>query len=47
MYHRQRFTIVVNMGNGLGPSLFLMVNQEDWSTSSDSHSFEAHSCEQF
>jgi hypothetical protein len=33
------------MGNGLGQSLFLMVNQEDWSTSPDSHSFEDHSCE--
>jgi hypothetical protein len=51
MYHRQRFPIVVNMGNGLGQSLFLMVTlssgREDWSASSDSHSFEAHSCEQF
>jgi hypothetical protein len=51
MYHRQRFPIVVNMGNGLGQSLFLTVTfisgQEDWSPSSDSHSFEAHSCEQF
>jgi hypothetical protein len=35
------------MGNGLGQSLFLRVTQEDWPTSSDSHSFEAHSCEQF
>jgi hypothetical protein len=51
MYHRQRFPIVVNMGNGLGQSLFLTVTlssgQEDWSASPDSHSFEAHSCEQF
>jgi hypothetical protein len=38
---------MVNMGNGLGQSLFLRVTQEDWSTSSGSHSFEAHSCEQF
>jgi hypothetical protein len=35
------------MGNGLGQSLFLMVNQEDYSASSDSHSFKVHSCEQF
>jgi hypothetical protein len=47
MYHRQRFPIVFNMGNGLGKSLFLMVTQEDWPASLDSHSFEAHSCEQF
>jgi hypothetical protein len=47
MYHRQRFPIVVNMGNGLGQSLFLRVTQEDRSTSSGSHSFEAHSCEKF
>jgi hypothetical protein len=47
MYHRQRFPIVVNMGNGLGQSLFLRVTQEDWPTSPDNHSFEAHSCEQF
>jgi hypothetical protein len=43
--------LVVNIGNGLGQSLFLMVTlssgQEDWSASPDSHSFEAHSCEQF
>jgi hypothetical protein len=32
MYHRQRFPIVVNMGNGLGQSLFLRVTQEDWPT---------------
>jgi hypothetical protein len=42
---------VVNIGNGLGQSLFLMVTlssgQEDWFALSDSHSFEAHSCEQF
>jgi hypothetical protein len=42
---------VVNIGNGIGQSLFLMVTlssgQEDCSTSSDNHSFEAHSCEQF
>jgi hypothetical protein len=47
MYHRQQFPIVVNMGNGLGKSLFLRVTQQDWSASPDSHSFEAHSCEQF
>jgi hypothetical protein len=51
MYHRQRFPIVVNMGNGLGQSLFLTITlssgQEDWFASPDSHSFEAHSCEQF
>jgi hypothetical protein len=35
------------MGNGLGQSLFLRVTQEDWPASPDSHSFEAHSCEQF
>jgi hypothetical protein len=39
------------MGNGLGQSLFLTVTlssgQEDWPASPDSHSFEAHSCEQF
>jgi hypothetical protein len=38
-------------GNGLGQSFFLIVTlssgQEDWSASLDSHSFEAHSCEQF
>jgi hypothetical protein len=43
--------LVVNIGNGLGQSLFLTVTlssgQEDWFTSLDSHSFEAHSCEQF
>jgi hypothetical protein len=43
--------LVVNIGNGLGQSLFLTVTlnsgQEDWSTSPDSHSFEAHSCEHF
>jgi hypothetical protein len=42
---------VVNIGNVLGKYLFLMVTlssgQEDWSTSPESHSFEAHSCEQF
>ena len=51
MYHRHQFPIVVNMGNGLGYSLFLTVTfisgQEDWSASLDSHYFEAHSCEQF
>jgi hypothetical protein len=47
MYHRQRFPIVVNMGNDLGQSLFFMVNQEDWSASPDNHSFEVHSCEHF
>jgi hypothetical protein len=35
MYHRQRLPIVVNMGSGLGQSLFLRVTQEDWPTSSD------------
>jgi hypothetical protein len=35
MYHRQRFPIVVNMGNGLGKSLFLRVTQEDWPASPD------------
>jgi hypothetical protein len=35
------------MGNGLGQSLSLMVTQEEWPTSLDNHSFEAHSCEQF
>jgi hypothetical protein len=35
------------MGNGLGQSLFLRVNQEDYRASLDSHSFEAHSCEKF
>jgi hypothetical protein len=43
--------LMVNMGNGLGQSLFLTVTlnsgQEDWSASSDSHSFEAQSCEKF
>jgi hypothetical protein len=51
MYYRQRFTIVVNMGNGLGHSLFLKVTlnigQEDWFASSNNHSFDANSCEQF
>jgi hypothetical protein len=47
MYYRQEFPIVVNMGNGLGQSLFLRVTQEDRSASSDNHSFEAHSCEKF
>jgi hypothetical protein len=51
MYHRQQFTIVVNMGNGIGKSLFLTVTlssgQEDWSASLDSHFVKAHSCEQF
>jgi hypothetical protein len=51
MYHRQRFPIVINMGNGQGQSLFLTVTfisgQEDWFASPDNHSFEAHSCEQF
>jgi hypothetical protein len=51
MYHRQRFPIMVNMGNGLGQSLFLTITfisgQEEWSASPDSCSFEAHSCEQF
>jgi hypothetical protein len=35
MYHRQRFPIVVNMGNGLGQSLFLRVTQEDRPASLD------------
>jgi hypothetical protein len=43
--------LVDNMGNGLGQSLFFTVTlssgQEDWSTSLDSHSFEAQNCEQF
>jgi hypothetical protein len=47
MYHRQRFPIVVNMGNGLGKSLFLRVTQEDWLASPNNHSFEAHSCVPF
>jgi hypothetical protein len=38
-------------GNGLGQSFFLTITlssgQEDWYASPDSHSFEAHSCEQF
>jgi hypothetical protein len=36
MYHRQRLPIVVNMGSGLGKSLFLRVTQEDWPASPDS-----------
>jgi hypothetical protein len=51
MYHRQRFPLCPVWENGLGQSLFLTVTlssgQEDWSTSSDNHSFEAHSCEKF
>jgi hypothetical protein len=43
--------LVVNIGNGLGQYLFFKVTlssgQEDWSASSDSHSFEPHSYEQF
>jgi hypothetical protein len=35
MYHRQRLPIVVNMGSGLGQSLFLRVTQEDWPASPD------------
>jgi hypothetical protein len=35
MYHRHIFPIVVNMGNGLGKSLFLRVTQEDWPSSPD------------
>jgi hypothetical protein len=35
------------MGNCLGQSLFLTVTQEDCSASPNTHSFEAHSCEQF
>jgi hypothetical protein len=42
---------VVNIGNGLGQSLFLTVTlssgQEDWFASQNNHCFEAHSCEQF
>jgi hypothetical protein len=38
---------MVNMGNGLKQYLFLRVTQEDWLASPGSHSFEAHSCEQF
>jgi hypothetical protein len=42
---------VVNIGNGLGQSLFLTITlssgQEEWFASPDSHSFEAQSCEQF
>jgi hypothetical protein len=33
MYHKKRFPIVVNIGNGLGRSLFLRVTQEDWPAS--------------
>jgi hypothetical protein len=44
-------SLLVNIGNGLGQSLFLTVTlssgQEDWSASPDNHSFEDHSCEQF
>jgi hypothetical protein len=51
MYHIQRFPLWLVWGNGLGQSLFLTITlssgQEDWSASSNSHSFEAHSCEQF
>jgi hypothetical protein len=51
MYHRQRFPLWLVWGNGLGQYFFLKFTlssgQEDWSTSPDSHSFEAHSCEQF
>jgi hypothetical protein len=32
---RQQLPIVVNMGSGLGQSLFLRVTQEDWPASSD------------
>jgi hypothetical protein len=43
--------LVVNIGNGLGQSLFLTVTlssgQEDRFASPNSHYFEAHSCEQF
>jgi hypothetical protein len=35
MYHRQQFPNVVNMGNGLGKSLFLQVTKEDWPASLD------------
>jgi hypothetical protein len=35
MYHRQRLPIVVNMGSGLGQSLFLRVTQEDRPASPD------------
>jgi hypothetical protein len=33
------------MGNGIGKSLFFMVNQEDLSASLNSHSFEDDNCE--
>jgi hypothetical protein len=48
MYHRQGLPI---MGSGLGQSFFLVVTlssgQVEWPTSSGSHSFKVHSCEQF
>jgi hypothetical protein len=51
MYHRQLFPLWLVWGNGLGQSFFLAITlssgQVEWSTSPGSHSFEAHSCEQF
>jgi hypothetical protein len=51
MYHRQRFLLWPMWGNSLGQSFFLAITlssgQVEWSASSDSHSFEVHSCEQF
>jgi hypothetical protein len=42
---------VVNIGNDLGQSLFLTITlssgQENWFASPESHSFEAHSYQQF
>jgi hypothetical protein len=39
------------MGSGLGQSFFLAITlssgQVEWFASSDNHSFEVHSCEQF
>jgi hypothetical protein len=37
MYHRHRLPIVVNMGSGLGQSLFWRVTQEDWPASSNNN----------
>jgi hypothetical protein len=51
MYHRKLFPLWPVWGNGLGKYFFLEVThssgQEEWSASSDNHSFEAHSCENF
>jgi hypothetical protein len=45
------FPLWLVWGNGLGNSFFLAIivssGQVEWSTSSGSHSFEVHSCEQF